>query len=75
MAKATIRELLRDFASVRRRADAGEIVRVQGKNGSYIFKAESGGAGGLLGCCSALAPRRRSAAGPLESPDAWLANR
>jgi hypothetical protein len=74
MPKTTIRELIRDFARVRRRADAGETVRIKGRDGSYIFKAESGSTRGLVGCCADMAPPKGSVAGPVESPDAWTEN-
>lgn len=77
VAKTTIRELVRDFPKVRRRADAGEIIRIVSRGGSYIFKAEGRVTSGLVGCCAALAPAKRVVAtpGPVESPDAWLADR
>jgi hypothetical protein len=75
MAKTTIRELVRDFGSVRRRADAGETIRIKARTGSYIFKAQGGSTRGLLGCCADLSPSKRGDAGPVESPDAWTADR
>ena len=77
MAKATIRELVRDFPEMRRRADAGETIRIVSRSRSYIFKAEGTVTPGLVGCCVAVAPRSGGATttGPVESSDAWLANR
>jgi hypothetical protein len=75
MARTTVRDLVRDFSKVRQRADAGETVRITGRTGSYIFKAESLEATGLLGCCAEMAPRRGAKPGPVDSPDAWTANR
>jgi hypothetical protein len=75
MVKTTVRDLVRDFGSVRQRADAGEVVRIKGRTGLYIFKAEGQKGHGLVGCCAGLAPRKGAKPGPVESPDVWIANR
>jgi hypothetical protein len=77
MAKTTIRQLVRDFPEMRRRADAGETIRIVSRRRAYIFRAEGPVTPGLVGCCAALAPQSGagSSVGPVESPDAWSANR
>jgi hypothetical protein len=75
MVTTTVRGFVRQFSRIRRRADAGEVIRIRGRDGVYLFKAESRAARGLLGCCAALAPRKQSKAGPVEHASAWDADR
>lgn len=75
MATTTLRQFVREFPRLRRRADAGEIIRVKGRRGGYVFKSEGQAPHGLLGCCVHLASRKPSKAGPVESAGAWMANR
>jgi hypothetical protein len=65
------RIFVRQFSAMRRRADAGEIVRVRARDGTYSFKAELPRGGGLLGCCATIAPRKGSKPGPVERASAW----
>ncbi len=71
----TVRGFVREFAEIRRRADAGEVIHVRGRRGMYVFKPETLGKGGLLGCCVSIAPKKGSKAGPLEPASSWEAGR
>ena len=65
------RGFVRQFRAMRRRADAGEIIHVRARDGSYSFRTESSGKHGLLGCCADTTPRKGSKPGPVERPSAW----
>jgi hypothetical protein len=75
MVSTTVRGFVREFSKIRRRADAGEVIRIRGRDGVYLFKAESRAGHHLLGCCADTAPRKRSKAGPVEAASAWNADR
>jgi hypothetical protein len=71
----TVRGFVREFAKMRRRADAGETIRIRAGEDAYLFmSAPRRGARGLLGCCAELAPHKRSKPGPVEKPGAWTMN-
>lgn len=48
--KTSTREFLREFAAHKARARRGETVRIQDREGEYVFMAVSAGRKSLLGC-------------------------
>ncbi len=73
--EVNLREFIRNFSRIRKKANSGAEISVRGDDAVYIFRLSRPPSKKLLGCCAHLQPPDSSVPGPVESPDAWDANK
>lgn len=69
--KTNVRTFLRQFSGFKARARRGETVRVQDKEGEFIFTAANPSKKSLLGAANGKMSFRGDLTEPTLPPDAW----